>query len=66
MLWNQRGLDVLVQVVLIFSGVLGFLGLLAEVKPPLEGSAAAEIITKRESELDALQVDVPQQEGSQL
>ena len=29
-LWQQRGLDVLVQVVLIFAGVLGALGLLAE------------------------------------
>jgi uncharacterized MnhB-related membrane protein len=28
MLWDQRGADVLVQVVLIFSGVLGVLGLL--------------------------------------
>ena len=65
-LWNQRGLDVLVQVVLIFSGVLGFLGLLAEVKPPLEGSAAEEVITKREDELEALQVEVSQQEGGQL
>ncbi len=31
-LWELRGLDVLVQVVLIFSGVLGSLGLLADVK----------------------------------
>jgi uncharacterized MnhB-related membrane protein len=30
MLWQDRGLDVLLQVVLIFSGVLGVLGLLAE------------------------------------
>ena len=29
MLWQQRGLDVLVQIVLIFAGVLGFLGLLS-------------------------------------
>jgi uncharacterized MnhB-related membrane protein len=29
-LWEQRGLDVLAQVVLIFSGALGLLGLLAE------------------------------------
>lgn len=28
-LWEQRGLDLLVQIVLIFSGVLGILGLLA-------------------------------------
>lgn len=31
-LWEQRGLDVLLQVVLIFAGVLGVLGLLAESK----------------------------------
>jgi NADH:ubiquinone oxidoreductase subunit 6 (subunit J) len=54
-LWQQRGLDVLVQVVLIFSGVLGLLGLLAEVKPPLEGSAADEITAKRDRELQALE-----------
>jgi len=30
MLWEERGLDVLVQVVLIFAGVIGVLGLLSE------------------------------------
>ncbi|MSP12318.1 MAG: DUF4040 domain-containing protein [Chloroflexi bacterium] len=30
-LWQQRGLDVLVQIVLIFAGVVAVLGLLAEV-----------------------------------
>ncbi len=30
MLWQERGLDVLVQVVLIFAGVIGVLGLLGE------------------------------------
>lgn len=29
-LWHQRGLDVLAQIVLIFSGVIGLLGLLSE------------------------------------
>lgn len=33
-LWEQRGLDVLLQVVLIFAGVLGVLGLLADSKTP--------------------------------
>lgn len=33
-LWQQRGLDVLVQVVLIFAGVLGVLGLLTEARAP--------------------------------
>jgi NADH:ubiquinone oxidoreductase subunit 6 (subunit J) len=54
-LWHQRGLDVLVQVVLIFSGVLGLLGLLAEAKPPLEGSAAEEISAERDRELQAME-----------
>src|SRR5512135_2194952 len=31
-LWNDRALDVILQVVLIFSGVLGVLGLLSEAK----------------------------------
>jgi NADH:ubiquinone oxidoreductase subunit 6 (subunit J) len=54
-LWHQRGLDVLVQVVLIFSGVLGLLGLLAEAKAPLEGSAAEEISAERDRDLDAME-----------
>jgi NADH:ubiquinone oxidoreductase subunit 6 (subunit J) len=29
-LWEERGLDVLIQAVIIFAGVLGVLGLLAE------------------------------------
>jgi NADH:ubiquinone oxidoreductase subunit 6 (subunit J) len=53
--WHQRGLDVLVQVVLIFSGVLGLLGLLAEAKAPLEGSAAEEIVAERDRELQAME-----------
>ena len=32
-LWQQRGLDVLVQIALIFGGVLGVLGLFADAKP---------------------------------
>jgi glycogen debranching enzyme len=44
LLWQSRGLDILVQVVLIFSGVLGLLGLLAETKAPLDGSAVEEIV----------------------
>ena len=31
--WNRRGLDILLQIVLVFGGVLGVLGLLAEGKP---------------------------------
>jgi uncharacterized MnhB-related membrane protein len=54
-LWQNRGLDALVQVVLIFSGVLGLLGLLAEAKPPLEGSAAEEVVAERDRELEAME-----------
>jgi hypothetical protein len=32
-LWSDRYLDVLLQIALIFSGVLGVLGLLSEGKP---------------------------------
>ncbi len=57
-LWNQRGLDVLVQVVLIFSGVLGMLGLLAEAKAPLEGAVAAEISARRDRELKEMEAQI--------
>ena len=33
MLWERRGLDVIAQVVLIFSGVMGLIGLLSETRP---------------------------------
>jgi uncharacterized MnhB-related membrane protein len=53
--WEDRGLDVLVQIILIFSGVLGLVGLLAEVKAPLDQSAAGEVTAKRDQELLELQ-----------
>jgi uncharacterized MnhB-related membrane protein len=62
-LWNQRGLDVLVQVVLIFSGVLGLLALLAEVKAPLEGSVAEEVSAKRDRELQSLEGQILGEDG---
>ncbi|TFH33502.1 MAG: hypothetical protein E4G99_11325 [Anaerolineales bacterium] len=52
--WEHRGLDVLVQVVLIFAGVLGLLGLLAEAKAPLEQSMLAEFARLRERDLKAI------------
>jgi NADH:ubiquinone oxidoreductase subunit 6 (subunit J) len=55
MLWQQRGLDVLVQIVLIFAGVLGLLGLLAEAKAPLDQPIAEEVAARRESDLKALE-----------
>lgn len=64
-LWQARGLDMLVQVVLIFSGVLGLLGLLAEAKAPLDGAVAAEISARRESDLQAMESQLGQaREGS--
>lgn len=53
--WQARGLDMIVQVVLIFSGVLGLLGLLAEARAPLDQAVAAEVAARRERELLALQ-----------
>jgi len=61
--WQGRGLDVLVQLVLIFSGVLGFLGLLAEAKAPLGGSLAESVISGRELEMKALEQQL--QEGNE-
>lgn len=61
-LWKQRGLDVLVQVVLIFSGALGLLGLLAEAKPPLERPMAEEFATQRQREL----VDMEEQRTASI
>jgi NADH:ubiquinone oxidoreductase subunit 6 (subunit J) len=55
MIWQVRGLDVLVQVALIFSGVLGLLGLLAEEKAPLEYPVAEKFAAQRERELEELQ-----------
>jgi uncharacterized MnhB-related membrane protein len=54
-MWQGRGLDVLVQIVLIFAGVLGLIGLLAEAKPPLDGSAAELFVARREQDLLALE-----------
>ena len=62
--WSQRGLDVLVQVVLIFAGVLGFLGLLSESRAPLEGSLAETVTTGRNLELKALEEQLLDQQES--
>jgi uncharacterized MnhB-related membrane protein len=55
MLWETRALDMLVQVVLIFCGVLGLLGILGEAKAPITGNLAEEMIARRERELAAMQ-----------
>jgi uncharacterized MnhB-related membrane protein len=54
-LWQDRALDVVVQVVLIFAGVLGLLGLLAEKEAPLQHPAAHEVAAKRERDLLAME-----------
>ncbi len=59
-LWQSRGLDLVVQVALIFSGVLGLLGLLAEVKPPLEGSMAAEVAAIRDRDMQSMDAQILQ------
>jgi uncharacterized MnhB-related membrane protein len=50
-MWQDRALDVVVQVVLIYAGVLGLLGLLAEKEGPLQASAAREMAAQRDREL---------------
>lgn len=57
-LWQARGLDMLVQVVLLFSGVLGLLGLLAETRAPLDGSVAEEISARRDRDLQAMETQL--------
>jgi uncharacterized MnhB-related membrane protein len=53
-LWQQRSLDVLVQIVLIFAGVLGFLGLLSpELKVPQAHAAAQPHVTTPAQEKQA-------------
>ena len=46
-----RGLDLMVQVVLIFAGVLGLVEILAETKAPLDYPMADEVAARRDSDL---------------
>jgi NADH:ubiquinone oxidoreductase subunit 6 (subunit J) len=62
MLWHERGLDVLVQIVLLFAGVIGMLGVLSEEKAPLDQSVAAQIMAERDQELLDLQQQVNNRE----
>jgi uncharacterized MnhB-related membrane protein len=43
-LWQHRSLDILVQIALIFAGMVGVLGLLAESRAPQETHAAAQTV----------------------
>ena len=54
LLYQQRGLDLVVQLVLIFAGTLGLLGLLAEASAPLQYPAAREVAAARQRDLDAM------------
>lgn len=63
-LWQDRGLDVLVQIVLIYSGVLGILGLLAEAKAPLMYPIASQIAELRERELELLEEQSMEKENT--
>lgn len=58
MLWEQRGLDIIAQVVLIFAGVLGLMGLLTDSKLQEPGTSVAryrqQIALEKESHLEAL------------
>lgn len=55
-IWQDRSLDLLVQVVLIYSGVLGLVGILAEAKAPLQQSMVAEIAAGRERALQEMEI----------
>lgn len=62
MIWEQRALDIQVQIVLIFSGVLGLLGLLAEAKAPLQYPVAEQVAARRQKELEELVSPTMQEE----
>jgi uncharacterized MnhB-related membrane protein len=54
-LWRDRWADVVIQVALIFAGVLGLLGLLAEARPTLEQPLAREMAAQRQRDLASLE-----------
>ncbi|HUS84861.1 MAG TPA: NADH-quinone oxidoreductase subunit J [Anaerolineales bacterium] len=63
--WQDRSLDLLVQIALIYSGVLGLVGILAEAKAPLQQSMVDEFAAERQRALQEMeikagpQVDLP-------
>jgi NADH:ubiquinone oxidoreductase subunit 6 (subunit J) len=56
-IWKDRSLDIVAQIVLIFAGTLGLLGLLAEDKAPLTASEENTMIARREEDLDEMRPD---------
>jgi uncharacterized MnhB-related membrane protein len=64
MLWQQRGLDVVAQMVLIFAGVMGLLGLLSTSGPDLLTSqrerAASDSAEEQPDLLESESPEIPQ------
>ena len=58
--WQDRSLDLLVQVALIYSGVLGLVGILAEAKAPLQQSMVDEIAAERVRALQEMETQAGQ------
>lgn len=56
-IWQDRSLDMIAQMILIFAGTLGLLGLLAEDKAPLSASEANVMIAQREEDLNEMRPD---------
>jgi NADH:ubiquinone oxidoreductase subunit 6 (subunit J) len=52
---QERSLDLVIQVVVIFSGVLGLVGILAESKAPLDHPMADEIAALRDQDLRSME-----------
>ncbi len=61
-LWHNRGLDVLLQVPLIFAGALGILGLLAEVQPQRNGAATQSEDGDQEMQTEPVAKEEPVEE----
>jgi len=60
--WQDRSLDLLVQVALIYSGALGLVGILAEAKAPLQQSMVDEFAAERELALHDMEIKAGSEE----
>jgi uncharacterized MnhB-related membrane protein len=52
---QERSLDLVIQIIVIFSGVLGLVGILAESKAPLDHPMADEIAALRDQDLRSME-----------